>query len=349
MILETSSGMLALAVFLAATLTPLNDLRSRPYDFGLSGGLWENGSNEIPAEHLAEGLRRAGKIQPLDANGVPSPAGKIVFLGAGFSETSRIFCAPNPFDACEARSFVSLALNHPRVNKDNLVLLNAAHPALDAEQWFPFDNSNYERIENTVLAPAGVTEQQVQGAWIQMIDAFTDRPSLPPPHSDAYMIKRYIAAVVRAMKSRYPNLQIVYISSRVYGGYSSGGFHPEPHAYESGLSVRWIVVGQVETMRVAHIGPHWDSTMGDLNYAKDVVPWLTWGPYLWANGAEPRSDGLTWEREDFEFDGAMLSERGAAKGARLLLDFLLQEPTAAGWFAKPASVTTPVRTRSVRH
>ena len=34
-----------------------------------------------------------------------------------------------------------------------------------------------------------------------------------------------------------------------------------------------------------------------------MAPWAAWGPYLWANGTEPRSDGLTWPREDFTGGG----------------------------------------------
>jgi hypothetical protein len=59
----------------------------------------------------------------------------------------------------------------------------------------------------------------------------------------------------------------------------------------------------------------------------------------------PRSDGLTWEPDDFDVDGASLSEKGAHKSATMLLDFLLQEPTAINWFRAP---NAPARTRAVR-
>src|SRR5207244_1441971 len=78
----------------------------------------------------------------------------------------------------------------------------------------------------------------------------------------------------------------------------------EPYAYESALSVRWVILGQVTLMRTGFL---WDTRIADVDYEKGVAPWVAWGPYLWANGTMPRSDGLTWERDDFASDGASLS------------------------------------------
>ena len=83
-----------------------------------------------------------------------------------------------------------------------------------------------------------------------------------------------------------------------------------------------------------------------MRYDNESVPWLTWGPYLWANGTTPREDGLTWERDDFESDGFTLSARGAQKSATELLRFMMREPTASGWFRIS---TPPARLRPVRH
>ena len=88
----------------------------------------------------------------------------------------------------------------------------------------------------------------------------------------------------------------------------------------------------------------WDTRIGPVDYLKGDVPWLAWGPYLWANGTMPRSDGLTWQIDDFELDGERLSAKGAQKGAQLLLQFLLGEPTAS-WFR----ADVPLRLRVVHH
>lgn len=317
-------------------LVPFNDLVNQPYHYGYTGGLYgyDGGanSNEIPPDHLAAGLRRSALIQPLDANGQPSPSGKIVFLGVGFGETERIM-----------DSLISATANDRRVDHDSLVMLDAAHEGFDASAWYyPNDGPNYQRIKDQILLPNGVTEKQVQAAWVQMVTNNAVRP-LPPQDADAYRLKGYIATALRNLKARYPNLQVAYLSSRVYGGYATTSWNPEPFAYESVLSVRWVIMGQITLMRTGYL---WDTRIADVDYEKGVAPWVAWGPYLWANGTTPRSDGLTWERDDFEVDGESLSPKGAQKGASLLLDFLLSEPTAASWFR---AKDMPARGRAARH
>ena len=316
----------ALVFALAAdSLLPFNDLGPAPYAYGYYGGLYEDGSNTIPADHLEAGQRRAALIRPLDANGNPSPNGKVVFLGVGYGETARI-----------TEAFIPLAASDHRVNHTSLVALDAAREGFDAPFWFaPMATSNFNRIRDQILAPAGVTEKQVQAAWVQMTTTEV-APPLPRQDAVAYRVKGYIATALRNLKARYPNLQVAYLSSSVYGGYAG----TEPYNYESVLSVRWVILGQVTLMRTGFL---WDTRISDVNYETGVAPWVAWGPYFWANGTMPRSDGLTWERDDFGDDGAALSDKGARKAALQLFQFFMREPTAAGWFR------TAGRVRAARH
>jgi hypothetical protein len=68
------------------TLVPLNELTGT-YK-GEDGGLYGGGRNAPPATHLAAYLKESQRIQPLDAEGKPSPDGKIVVLGIGMSNTT---------------------------------------------------------------------------------------------------------------------------------------------------------------------------------------------------------------------------------------------------------------------
>jgi hypothetical protein len=78
------------------------------------------------------------------------------------------------------------------------------------------------------------------------------------------------------------------------------------------------------------------------------APWMAWGPYPWADGVVPRSDGLVWSRGDFLADGLQLSTAGAGKMARLLVDFLQHDALARTWYLaepgksceKPAMAST---------
>lgn len=313
------------------TLVPLNDLGPAPYLYGYVGGLYEDGSNVIPADHLAAGLRRSALIVPRDASGRPSPSGKIVFLAAGVGETARI-----------DEALIEMARSDPRVDHQSVVLVNAAREDDDASAWIPpLSDGTFARIHDTLLTSAGATEKQVQVVWLQLVTNSPARP-LPPQDADAYRLKGSIAAALRALKARYPNLQIAYLSSRVYGGYATTSWNPEPFAYESALSNRWVILGQITLMRT---GSLWDTRIGPIDYEKEQAPWVAWGPYFWANATLPRSDGLTWQRDDFEADGERLSPTGARKAAQQLMQFLLHEPTAE-WFR---AADVPARLRAVHH
>ena len=60
---------------------------------------------------------------------------------------------------------------------------------------------------------------------------------------------------------------------------------------------------------------------------------MDWGPYLWADGTTPRSDRLTWRRDDFEDDGTHPSTAGQTMVAELLMTHFLTAPATRGWFA----------------
>src|SRR6185436_17576662 len=65
-------------------ITPVNDLWSGFYQ-GLTGGLYPNGINLPPPDHLAAGIELAtSQIRPLDASGNYDPVGgRIVMISVG--------------------------------------------------------------------------------------------------------------------------------------------------------------------------------------------------------------------------------------------------------------------------
>ena len=77
-----------------------------------------------------------------------------------------------------------------------------------------------------------------------------------------------------------------------------------------------------------------DPLAGSLDYDAGA-PWLAWGPYLWADGTNPRSDGLTWLASDLAADGTHPSATGRQKVSNLLMDFMLASPQTQSWFAVP--------------
>ena len=155
-------------------------------------------------------------------------------------------------------------------------------------------------------------------------------PTLPFP-SDAIELQGYLRTIAMVLKDKFPNIELAYYASRIYAGYATGvsQLNPEPFAYQSGFSVKWLVAGQIAG---TDPGLNYDPQSGPVE-----APWLSWGPYLWADGLVPRSDGLIWECADFQSDGTHPSDSGRAKVANLLLDFFTTDPTATPWFLADAT------------
>ena len=74
-----------------------------------------------------------------------------------------------------------------------------------------------------------------------------------------------------------------------------------------------------------------DPIAGNLDH-RTVAPWIAWGPYMWANGTKPRSDGLTWIRSEFEVDGFHPSTSGETKIGQILLDFFTLSRHTGCWY-----------------
>ena len=60
---------------------------------GFKGGLYPDGKNDRPPGHEKAAVALAKEIQPLDADGKPSPDGKIVIMSVGMSNTTQVYTA----------------------------------------------------------------------------------------------------------------------------------------------------------------------------------------------------------------------------------------------------------------
>jgi len=298
---------------------------------GFGGGLYPAG-NTIPAAHLAAGIARAKSITPLDVNGNPSASGRYVLLSIGMSNTTQEFCSANSSTPCASWSFMGQAAADPAVNRATLVMVNGARGGQAASSWTSPTSPEYDRIRDTWLTPSGLSELQVQIAWVKVADA-QPTVSLPSASSDAYTLVSEMGTIARTLKQRYPNLQQIFFSNRTYAGYATTTLNPEPYAYESGFAVKWVVQAQIDQMAQGSVQ---NSRAGDLNY-QTVAPWIGWGPYLWTRGNAGRSDGLVWTTADVESDGTHPSQSGEQKVGRLLLDFFKTSPVTECWFLAGAS------------
>ncbi len=306
--------------------TPLNDLGEGRYE-GEQGGLYPGGSNARPASH-DEDLDRVGRVKLLDADGNPDPhSGRIVLLSIGMSNTTQ------EFQVFKQRA------DADRSKNARVIIVDGAQGGQDAATIADPDAPYWDTVDQKLLQ-AGVTPLQVESVWLKEARA---RPTEPFPE-DARLLQEDLRSIVRIVKSRYPNTRSVYMSSRTYGGYATTELNPEPYAYQSGFSVKWLVQDQLD----GRADVNFDPARGEV-----LAPWLSWAAYLWADGLTPRSDGLVWRCEDFQDDGTHPSPSGRDKVADMLLGFFKSDPTTVPWFvdcdpSSPGVFGAPPEVRELR-
>lgn len=278
---------------------PLTEMTADDKYKGEDGGLYGGGNNDPPEAHFAAAKKESARIVPLDSEGRPAKDGTIALVSISMSNATQEFSA-----------FKRIA-DADKEKSPLVTVVDCAQGGQAMAEWAPPEARPWTEAERRLKA-AGVTNKQVQVAWIKLANK--------GPRGDlaehGKKLQKDTIAVIQNAKARFPNLRIIYLGSRIYGGYSNGPLNPEPYAYEGAFVARWLIR---------------DQAKGDL--AKE--PLLLWGPYLWADGTTPRkADGLVYERADLAADGTHPSDGGRKKVADQLLAFFKADPLAKAWFLK---------------
>ncbi|HXT60229.1 MAG TPA: hypothetical protein VN699_16430 [Pirellulales bacterium] len=305
-------------------LKPLTEIKGDERYKGQDGGLYGGGRNEPPPSHFQAAIEHGKQVAPLDGdgkldNGKPADTGKIALVSIGMSNTTQEFSV-----------FMRMANADPE-KSEHVVLVDGAQGGMDAQAWADSTKRDRSNARNpwTVLeerlVQVGVTAPQVQVVWIKQARAGPARLGEFPQHAEE--LEGRLVTIVQELKARFPNLRIAYLSSRIYAGYARTPLNPEPYAFESAFAVRWLIRDQMAGKPELNFDPG----KGEVK-----APLLLWGPYLWADGEQPRAaDGLVWKPEDLGPDGTHPSESGRRKVAELLLQFFKTDATAKFWFRKP--------------
>lgn len=351
---------------------PLTEFTAGYLYLGTYPGYLYDGSNAVPADHDADGKAFAGSVLPRNAAGQVCHDSdcKIVFLSIGFSNNTIEFCggrgiAGDPDDPAATQcplptatppylqtdSFIAKALGDARVNHATVVLVDGAQGGKTLGDWDPTvaGFAEYNRVRDQILVPSGLSPLQVQSIWLKngnptpTVSLATGGPGNPP---DAIVAEQHMGNILRAVKAAYPNVQQVFISPRIYGGYANtasppNDLNPEPYAFEIGFSIKWLVKSQIQQIR----GAQPDANAGSLDYRHGAAPWVGWGPYLWANGPIPRGDGLAWLNSDLRGRSSSggvdecthPGTSGEAKVANLLLEFMTASPYTPWFLASSAA------------
>ncbi|MEP7195727.1 MAG: T9SS type A sorting domain-containing protein [Saprospiraceae bacterium] len=306
-------------------LIPINDLGTGTFN-GWMGGLYPNGSNFMPTEHKINGLALSQQVKCLDKNGVEDSNGKIVWLSIGMSNCTQ-----------ETQKFIPLANNFPEKNPQ-LVLVDGAQGSQTANIISTPSISGYANFWTTVntrLSNAGVTNKQVQVIWLKEANPVDATPVQTYYDSLVVQFKR----IANELTTRFPNVKLCYVSSRISARYATSTLNPEPHSYRTGWAIKKLIEDQINgDQQLNYLG----------NSAK--APWLSWGIYMWSDGDHPQSANskIFWKcPEDFNTDGTHPSNIGAQKVASLLLDFFKSDSTATPWFlGKGCAINTLINNKA---
>lgn len=265
-------------------------------------GLYPGGANLPGGAHLAYGLNRTNAIRPLGSALLPSSAPAIGFVAVGMSNANQ-----------EWGRFAWLAANGARHNA-RVVLVDAAQGGIDAtemdEPGEPYWNFFDQRV-----AAAGLGLDQVQAVWLKQ--SIQGGAGVFP--TGAATLQQSLAGIVDVLQAHCPNLQVILLSSRIWGA-------GEPWNFETAFAVKDLIRSQVDA----------------ISAGTESRPWLAWGPYLWADGLSPRSDGLFWDPAlHLEADLTHPSAGGEQQVADRLDAYLATQYAFARWLF-PAGGAAPI-------
>jgi len=327
-------------------LPPLVDLGPGQTYNGLEGGLYPGGSNVRPAAHDAAGRKIAREIVPLDADGKPDPVnGKIVIMPVSVSNGYGAWHRGDETNT--STTFMTRANANPARNPRLFIAYGFEYqlPGGNGGTGDPGPDSVFYKSLDRALKDQGITPRQVQIVWLSMpVSGRSWGTNLPPEArtfpADAQQSKLAWKEIVHAIYARYPNVKIVYSSTKGamymtvhdkigWGGDWAGG-PIEPWNHDAAWGVKWVIEDQIQGAP-------------DLNYdpARGPIkaPWLSWGPYFWSypDGTSRKHDGFSWSVADVAADGLHPSLSGLTKYANLLLYQMTTDPTATPWFLKPGA------------
>lgn len=296
---------------------PLSDMTDGQTYLGAEGGLYPGGVNQRPTAHTDAGADIARtQVKPRTPTGtIDATTGLIGMISIGMSNTSMEFSR-----------FITNVSGDPALHP-RLRMVDGAQGGQGAALWIDPDADTWRGLAIDLEA-AGIAAPQVQVLWLkQQLNGDNLRQFGRFPAS-AEGLQDHLRTIVQIARQKYPNLRLAYLSSRGYGDYASAD--RGLGAYESGFAVKWLVEEQIAG------DPALDHTGPDA-----VAPWLSWGPYLWADGLGPdravggvpgRSDGLEWRCSDFNPDGVHPNTAGQQKVARALNTFFRTDATTRPWF-----------------
>lgn len=288
-------------------LIPINELGTGTF-LNHQGGLYPNGSNQMPPEFYNDAITMASSIEPLNKSGQADPSGKIGLIALGASTVAMF-----------GNGLEEMLPRTPGIDK-SIRFVNCGIGGQDLSKIMDPVASFWQVIDSRVEA-AGMSLEQVQVLWIQE-DNLKNKSGDLDERGKALV--NDFTNIVQFCKKHYPNLKLFYVTGRHTTDFMPADGkdkHREPRAYVNGWASKWLIEKQIEGDK-------------DLNYKGEnaVAPLILWGPYFWTQGDKPRKDGYSWSPSLVSKDGIHPSDEGITRVSQDLIDFWKTDPVSRVWF-----------------
>jgi len=316
---------------------PLMDLGPGVYrvvgDVTYIGGLYPGGSSVAPLSVRNEAAARAQRIR----EACQTPGERVVLMSIGVSNTSDEY-----MEFLKREMHPSSGEREDQLMNPCVLLVNGAEPGAPASCWAdpdtycPPDETPWVDLATMDANDDRWDASMVRAVWIKHASGYPTRPPYDgtfPLYSQTF--QGFVETVIRRLKDTYPNLEIAFMSSRTHAfadRYPQPNpiINPEPFAYETGFSVRWMI----EKQQSGHPDLNYNPALGQVE-----APLLMWSAYIWADNEPPRSDGLVWLPEDTASDCTHPAQSGQLKVADQLTAYFKTNPAATPWFLDDTRLT----------
>lgn len=292
-------------------LIPLTDLGSGYY-LGYQGGLFPGGSNvESPAsQHYKKGRNFAKNLKPLDSLGnINYDRGVVLMAGFGPSIPGHILdeFVPIVRDTTDTEFKTNICFDG----------INMAAGGKGLDYAIGADSTKYWNNMLKKIEEKGYTVEQLQVGWMYFNDKYDTTGTMSFPETPN-KIADDLTTYLHMMMAHFPNMKIMFISGRHYGGFADTALEQypaisEPASYWNNFAVKWLIERQI-------------TGTPDLKYfgANIKAPFISWGPYLWTDGdVERTSDSRLYQCSDFSTtDGYHLSDSTNVRDARFLMQHI---------------------------
>lgn len=293
-------------------LIPLIDLGPGTY-LGKQGGLYPGGLNyeNTTSAHYKKGKNFAKNLKPLDSLGnISYEKGVVLMAGFGPSVPGHLMdeFVPIVRDTADTEFITNICFDAINMCAGGKGLDYAIGP----------DSTKYWKQMKNKIEEKGYKVEQLQVGWMYFNDKYdsTGVPSSFPETPER--IVDDLTFYLHELLEHYPNLKIVFISGRHYGGFADSTLdqYPaisEPSSYWNNFAVKWLIERQITgSPELKYFGANINS------------PFISWGPFYWSDGNIPRAtDGVLYQCSDFSStDGFHLTDSTYVRDATTLMDFI---------------------------